>query len=221
MSLARSCGVVINGIDGLIVDIEAYLAQGLPAMNIVGLGDTAVGEARDRVRAAIQNSGLPWPAERRITIGLSPASVRKNGASLDLGIALAILTAQGAVVTDKNYAAVGELALDGRVSPVRGVLVAAAAVARADIPILLVPHSQVSEAQLVDALQVVGVSSLHDALAFLSGQEWEVPVQKPIPVPESFVPDMADVRGQHAARLGLEVAAAGGHHIAFLGSPMV
>ena len=87
MSLARSCGVVINGIDGLIVDIEAYLAQGLPGMTIVGLGDAAVGESRDRVRAAIQNSGLPWPSERRITIGLSPASVRKNGASLDLGIA--------------------------------------------------------------------------------------------------------------------------------------
>lgn len=221
MSLARSCGVVINGVDGLIVDIEAYLAQGLPGMTIVGLGDAAVGESRDRVRAAIQNSGLPWPAERRITIGLSPASVRKNGASLDLGIALAILAAHGAIDSDINYAALGELALDGRVSQVRGVLVAAAAVARANIPVLLVPHSQVSEAQLVDGLQVIGVSSLHDALAFLSGQEWDKPPHIPIPVTEPVVPDMADVRGQHAARLGLEVAAAGGHHIAFLGSPGV
>ena len=164
---------------------------------------------------------MPWPAERRITIGLSPASVRKNGASLDLGIALAILTAQGAVDTDKKYATVGELALDGRVSPVRGVLVAATAVAKANIPILLVPYTQVSEAQLVEGLEVVGVSSLQDALAYLSGQEREIPLQKSIPVPETFVPDMSDVRGQHAARLGLEVAAAGGHHIAFLGSPGV
>lgn len=221
MSLARSCGVVINGIDGLIVEIEAYLAQGLPGMTIVGLGDTAVGESRDRVRAAIQNSGLTWPAERRITIGLSPASVRKNGASLDLGIALAILTAQGAVDTDVEYAAVGELALDGRVSPIRGVLVAAAAALKANITTLLVPHSQVSEAQLVDGLTVIGVSSLHDALAFLRGQEWEVPHTATVTRIEPPAPDMADVRGQHAARLGLEIAAAGGHHIAFLGSPGV
>jgi len=91
MTLARACGVVINGVEGLVVDIEAYLSQGLPGMAIVGLPDTAVGEARDRVRAAVQNSELSWPSERRITVGLSPASVHKRGASLDLGIALSLL----------------------------------------------------------------------------------------------------------------------------------
>lgn len=221
MSLARTNGVVINGVTGLIVEIEAYLAQGLPGMTIVGLGDTAVGEARDRVRAAIQNSKLPWPAERRITIGLSPASVRKNGASLDLGIALAILTAQGAVNTEIEYASVGELALDGRVSPVRGVLVVAIAAFKAGITTLLVPNSQVSEAQLVEGLKVIGVCSLQDAIAYLAGEDWQPNEVQLKPAPVQAIPDMADVRGQHAARLGLEIAAAGGHHIAFLGSPGV
>lgn len=221
MTLARCRGVVVNGVEGLVVEIEAYLAQGLPGMNIVGLGDTAVGESRDRVRAAIHNSELPWPSERRITVGLSPASIHKKGASMDLGIALAILAAQGAVNEAPQLVAVGELALDGRVSPVRGVLVAAIVARKAGYDTLLVPHSQVAEAQLVPDLKVVGVSCLRDAIAYLHGEPFEVDASASLDVVPETVPDLADVRGQAIARQALEIAAAGGHHLAFLGSPGV
>jgi magnesium chelatase family protein len=221
MTLARATGVVVNGVDGLVVDIEAYLSQGLPAMTIVGLPDTAVGEARDRVRAAVLNSKLAWPTERRITVGLSPASVHKRGAALDLGIALAILAAHSQLPEMVNTIAVGELALDGKVRPVRGVLVAALCAYRNGYERLLVPHTQVAEAQLVPGLTVVGVSCLADAVTYLRGEPIEVPSVMPIEVVTPEIPDLSDVRGQSNARHALEIAAAGGHHLAFLGSPGV
>ena len=221
MTLARSRGIVITGIDGLVVEIEAYLAQGLPGMTIVGLADTAVGESRDRVRAAIQNSQLSWPSERRITVGLSPASVHKRGATLDLGIALAILAAQSVIPEPLECVAVGELTLDGRVNPVRGMLVAALAAHRAGFTTLLVPHIQVAEATLVPGLRVVGVSSLHDAVAFIRGEEIPDVVPASATPPVQVIPDLRDVRGQVLARHALEIAAAGGHHVAFLGTPGV
>jgi magnesium chelatase family protein len=221
MTLARACSVVINGVEGLVVDIEAYLSQGLPGMAIVGLPDTAVGEARDRVRAAVQNSELSWPAERRITVGLSPASVHKRGASLDLGIALSILSAHSQVPEMTKTIVVGELALDGQVRPVRGVLVAALCAYRRGYDTLIVPQSQVHEAQLVPELKVVGVKSLSDAVAFLRGEEIDNDAPISIEYSDEAIPDLRDVRGQTNARHALEVAAAGGHHLAFLGSPGV
>jgi magnesium chelatase family protein len=221
MTLARACGVVINGVEGLVVDIEAYLSQGLPGMTIVGLPDTAVGEARDRVRAAVQNSDLSWPAERRITVGLSPASVHKRGASLDLGIALSILSAHSQIPEMNKTIVMGELALDGNVRPVRGVLVAALCAYRRGYKTLLVPISQVNEAQLVPGLKVIGVKSLSDAVSFLRGEDFYTESPSPIEQDIEVIPDLSDVRGQPNARRALEVAAAGGHHLAFLGSPGV
>ena len=221
MTLARACGVVVNGVEGLVVDIEAYLSQGLPGMTIVGLPDTSVGESRDRVRAAVLNSKLAWPAERRITVGLSPASIHKRGAALDLGIALAILSAHSQVPEISNTIAVGELALDGQVRPVRGVLVAALAAYRRGYEKLIVPISQVSEAQLIPGITVIGVRTLLDAVAYLHGELLEVPQPQPLVNSAQIVPDLSDVRGQSNARHALEIAAAGGHHLAFLGSPGV
>ena len=221
MTLARACGVVVTGVEGLVVDIEAYLSQGLPGMTIVGLPDTAVGEARDRVRAAVLNSQLSWPSERRITVGLSPASVHKRGASLDLGIALAILSANAQIPEMTQTIAIGELALDGQVRPVRGVLVAALSAYRRGFKHLIVPLSQVSEAKLVPGIQVIGVRHLVDAVAHLRGEELELPESQVARVHEPNVPDLRDVRGQVTARHALEIAAAGGHHLAFLGSPGV
>ncbi len=175
MGLARCSGVVLNGVEGLVVEIEAFISQGLPGMNIVGLADTAVGESRDRVRAAISNSNLPWPGERKITIGLSPASLHKRGASLDLGIALAIMAANRKIPELVDTVVVGELALDGKVRPIRGVLVAALSAHHAGIKTLLVPFTQVSEANLVPGLTVVGVSSLNDAVAYATGVDFDLP----------------------------------------------
>jgi magnesium chelatase family protein len=221
MTLARACGVVINGVEGLVVDIEAYLSQGLPGMAIVGLPDTAVGEARDRVRAAVQNSELSWPSERRITVGLSPASVHKRGASLDLGIALSILSAHSQIPEMSKTIVIGELALDGQVRPVKGVLVAALCAYRRGYDTLIVPQSQVNEAQLVPDLKVVGVKSLSDAVAYLRGEEIDDLAPEPLEFTAETIPDLSEVRGQSNARRALEVAAAGGHHLAFLGSPGV
>ncbi|NBO26872.1 MAG: ATP-binding protein, partial [Actinobacteria bacterium] len=221
MTLARACGVVINGVEGLVVDIEAYLSQGLPGMTIVGLPDTAVGEARDRVRAAVQNSELSWPAERRITVGLSPASVHKRGASLDLGIALSILSAHSQIPEMTKTIVIGELALDGAVRPVRGVLVAALCAYRRGYDTLIVPHSQVNEAQLVPGLKVIGVKRLSDAVAYLRGEEIADYAVAPSECIDEPIPDLSEVRGQANARHALEIAAAGGHHLAFLGSPGV
>ena len=221
MTLAKAQGAIINGVSGLVVTIEAYLSQGLPGLTLVGLADTAVGESRDRVRAAIQNSNLPWPGERRITIGLSPASVHKRGAMLDLGIALAILAAHQQIPQRLDVAAIGELSLDGTVNEVRGVLVAALAARNAGIQILLLPHTQVAEAELVPGVHVVGVSSLTDAVAFFRGESFTVPgVEREVTIAQTPA-DLSDVRGQPDARLALEVAAAGGHHLAMVGSPGV
>lgn len=221
MTLARAKGVVINGVEGLLVDIEAYLSQGLPGMTIVGLPDTAVGEARDRVRAAVLNSNLNWPSERRITIGLSPASVHKRGAALDLGIALAIMCAHEQVPEFFDTVAIGELALDGQVRPVRGGLVAALTAQRSGVTRIIVPIEQVSEARLVPGLSVVGVRSLTDAVAVLRGEEINAPDAPLLHVESPTIPDLVDVRGQSEARYALEIAAAGGHHVAFLGMPGV
>jgi magnesium chelatase family protein len=229
MGLARCSGVVLNGVEGLVVEIEAFISQGLPGMNIVGLADTAVGESRDRVRAAISNSNLPWPGERKITIGLSPASLHKRGASLDLGIALAIMAANRKIPELVDTVVVGELALDGKVRPIRGVLVAALSAHHAGIKTLLVPFTQVSEANLVPGLTVVGVSSLNDAVAYATGVDFDLPdisvlenqTDSPAQFSELLVPDLSDVRGQPLARRALEIAAAGGHHIAMMGSPGV
>ena len=219
MSLARAQGVIIQGVSGLIVTIEAYLSQGLPGMSLVGLPDTSVGESRDRVRAAIQNSQLPWPAERRITVGLSPASVHKRGAMLDLGIALAILTAHKQIPERLDVVAIGELALDGSVRDVTGVIVATIAARQAGKEVILVPHQQVMQAMLVPGIQAIGVSSLQDAVSFLRGEPRDEAKSEPARDPEYHDLDLADVRGQQQARLALEIAAAGGHHIGMLGSP--
>ena len=161
-------------------------------------------------------------SERRITVGLSPAAIHKRGAGLDLGIALSILAAQGHVPVRDDLVTVGELALDGSVRPVRGVLVAALAAARAGFAAIAVPAAQVAEARLVPDIEVVGIATLAQAAGWLRGEDQPAPdagvVQAP---PTAPVPDLSDVRGQLVARAALEVAAAGGHHVAFVGSPGV
>ena len=225
MGLARARSVVLTGVQGMLVEIEAYISAGLPSMNIVGLGDTAVAEARDRVRAAVSNSKLSWPSERKITVGLSPASQHKKGSGLDLGIALAILAANGEVPEATDLIVVGELALDGKVRPTPGVLVAALTAYQLGFTKIMVPINQLTEAQLVPDLAVIGVSCLRDATAYLKGEEFTPSTQNDPttqnPQSEFAQLDLSDVRGQPMARRALEIAAAGGHHLALMGSPGV
>src|SRR6266545_1490024 len=171
MALARTRAVTLTGITGVLVEVEADLGNGLPGFTIVGLPDASLNESRDRVRAAIINSGERWP-QRRITVGLSPASVQKRGSGFDLAVASAVLAAAGAVPYDQiaGLVLIGELGLDGRVCGVRGVLPSVLAIAAAGWCRVVVPESNLTEARLVPDVSVIGVRSLSQLLALLRGE---------------------------------------------------
>ena len=220
MPLARVLSVALIGLDGHVVEVEADLAQGLPALTVIGLPDAALAEARDRIRAAIVNSGESWP-QRRITLALSPAALPKRGSSFDLAMAAAVLAANEVVPSGPLAGRVllGELGLDGRVRAVRGVLPALLTAQRAGLRRAIVPGANVAEARLLPDLDVTSVATLRDLVLLLRGQDHdtgETPVE---PVPEAAGPDMVDVAGQVVGRTAMEVAAAGGHHVYLLGPP--
>ncbi len=220
MALARAYAIALVGLTGHLVEVEADLAQGLPGLTVIGLPDAALAEARDRVRAAIVNTGHVWP-QRRITLALSPAWLPKRGSGFDLALAASVLAAQGVVPPAALLGRVllGELGIDGRVRPVRGVLPAAVTTRDARIERLVVPLDNLSEARLLPGLTARGVGSLGDLVALLTGQDYDEtvpPVTERLPV---VPPDLADVVGQVAGRTAVEVAAAGGHHALLLGPP--
>lgn len=226
--LGRAMGVVVLGVDGHVVEVEAHVYQAVVAFTVVGQADKAVGEARDRARSALLNSGLPWPT-LRITIGLSPAWLPKRGPILDLPIALAIAASQGALPAQALAGSVfvGELGLDGRLRPVRGVLVAALAARSSGVRALVVPAANLAEAELVPGIDVAGFHTLAGLAAALRDEpppEVELAAAHDAaslaaPPPSDVVPDLRDVRGQQPARAALELAAAGGHHVAMSGPP--
>ena len=220
MALARAWAVALVGLDGALVEVEADLAQGLPGLTVTGLPDTALSEARDRVRAAVVNSGEEWPS-KRITLGLSPASLPKRGSGFDLALAAAVLAAAGVVPPAALHDRVllGELGLDGQVRGVRGVLPSVLVARGAGVRRLVVPRANLAEARLLPDVEAVGVATLRELLALLRGQE--VP-DHAVPaglVDDPLLPDLADVAGQPAGRTAVEVAAAGGHHLFLLGPP--
>ncbi|SCK33754.1 YifB family Mg chelatase-like AAA ATPase [Streptomyces sp. WMMB 322] len=247
MGFARTCSVALVGVEGVVVEIQADLEPGVATFTLVGLPDKSLTESRDRVRAAVVNAGAEWP-QKKLTVGLSPASVPKSGSGFDLGVACAVLGAAERI--DPRSVAgllmLGELGLDGRVRPVRGVLPAVLAAADAGHRQVVVPEEAVPEASLVPDVSVLGVRSLRQLIALLNDEP--VPEEEPpegLPVDEPAgdrglsvlsLPgqgwaapgaarraerplDMADVAGQHTARRALEVAAAGRHHIFFKGPP--
>ena len=222
MPIAKAWSAALLGIDGRIIEIEADLGGGLSRVTLVGLPDAGLREAKDRVRSAIRNSGQPWP-DGKVTLGLSPANLPKVGSAYDLGIAAAILAAQGAVPATRLLGTVllGELALDGRIRPVRGILPGLLAARAAGYGRAVVPQDSLVEAALVDGIEVTGAPRLRDLVAWLQG-ELDLPAPSPpTPAPAPEVPDLADVVGQPEARWALEVAAAGGHHVLLTGPPGV
>jgi magnesium chelatase family protein len=227
MALARAWCVALAGITGRIVGVEADVGPGLPGFGLIGLPDAALNEARERVRAAVQNSGEAWP-KQKITVSMSPADLHKRGGGFDLVLALVVLAAAGALPDGALARSVvlGELGLDGSVRGVPGVLPCVAAAGRAGFTSVLVPAANVAEAQLVEGVGVSGVRSLRHALALLRGDvfpdtidEAPVPAAEPTRTWPAPTLDLADVRGQYEARRALEVAAAGGHHLFLHGSP--
>ncbi|MBW3568482.1 MAG: ATP-binding protein [Proteobacteria bacterium] len=220
MALARIFSRARLGITAPAVEVEVHLSGGLPAFNIVGLPEAAVKESRDRVRSAIINSQFEFPA-RRITVNLAPADLPKEGGRFDLPIALGILAAGGQVPGDvlERFEFVGELALDGSVRTVRGVLSAAMAARRAERDLVL-PHGNGAEGALVDGMDIFEAKSLLAVAAHLQGGEslYKVP-RSELPASPQESPDLAEVRGQSRARRALEIAAAGGHSLLFIGPP--
>ncbi|ALG13022.1 YifB family Mg chelatase-like AAA ATPase [Kibdelosporangium phytohabitans] len=221
MPLAQAWSVALFGMDGRMVEIEADIGGGTPKMVIVGLPDAALNEAKDRVHAAIRNSGEEWP-RRQITIGLSPAAVRKAGSGYDLALACVVLAAAGAVPEEpvRTTVMIGELALDGRIRDVRGILPCLLAARRAGVKRAIVPISALPEAALVTGMDIFGASELRTVLAWLRGDEDALTIPGPYGSPSrEDQPDLADVVGQPEARWALEVAAAGGHHLLLVGPP--
>ncbi|CAM4228050.1 YifB family Mg chelatase-like AAA ATPase [Deinococcus marmoris] len=218
--LARARSVALIGVDAVAVEVEVDVSPGLPAFTVVGLPDQAVSEARERVRAAIRNAGLPFPAAR-ITVNLAPADLRKEGPLYDLPIALGVLAAQDLLPARAldGLLCAGELALDGSLRPIAGAVNLALLASSLSLPALL-PEGNAREAALIDGLTVYGARTLLEAVAHLSGRT-ELPVT---PAPEAeddsgLHLDLADLKGQAAARRALEVSLAGGHNLLLVGSP--
>ncbi|MFV2028824.1 YifB family Mg chelatase-like AAA ATPase [Neisseria sp. S1] len=222
MSLAVIYSRALSGMQAPLVEVEAHLANGLPAFNIVGLPDTEVKESRDRVRAAILQSGFDFPA-KKITVNLAPADLPKESGRFDLPIALGILAASGQIVADQldKYEFAGELALSGVLRPVRGALAMAWQGMQAGRAFVL-PQENATQAAVMREITVFGAGSLAEVAAHLNGiapLQQNVPVIKEMPSEALALPDLQDVKGQYTARLALEIAAAGGHSLLMVGPP--
>ena len=231
MSSATTLAVALNGLAGSIIEVEAHCANGLPAFVLVGLADTAIKEARERVRAAINAVGISW-AERRVTVNLSPADIPKTGTGFDLALAVALLSAGGYInpALARGIVHIGELSLDGFLRPVRGVLPAVNAAVAAGYNTVIVPTQCADEARLVPAAQVIGASNLAQVLRYYGNHQVALPrghkVNQTSPAPsaqsqasQASELDLSQVVGQSEARYALEVAAAGGHHMLMIGPP--
>jgi len=219
--LARATTFAIDGLEPRRVWVEVDVRPGLPSFAVVGLADAAVRESRERVRAALLNSGFEFPL-RRIVANLAPAHLRKVGPGFDLALALALLAASGQVSAGAldRVAVAGELSLSGELRSVRGILAVAEGARRAGLEQLIVARERAAEAALVEGLRVAGVRSLREAAAILAGAEAPpVPAAVSATAAPSELPDLADVRGQHGPLLALQVAAAGGHNLFFQGAP--
>ena len=217
----RAVGVTVLGVGGHLVTVEAYVGRGLPSLTLTGLPGAAVQDARDRIRPAVESSGLQWPL-RRTVVNLSPGDLRKEGPGLDLPVAVSVLsaTAQVPARAVAGWAFAGELSLQGELVATPGVLSVAIASARAGLAGVIVPAGNALEAAQVDGLRVVGAASLSEVVGCLRGT-WEPPEAPVAPPPEAAQSsvDLSEIRGQSPARRALEVAAAGGHNVFLVGPP--
>jgi magnesium chelatase family protein len=222
--LARVRSGALVGVDAVIVEVEVDMALGLPFFNVVGLPEGAVRESKVRVLSALKNCGYPLP-QKRITVNLAPADLKKEGATFDLPIALGVLAAAGHLARDclGPWLCGGELSLDGEVKPIRGVLPLALAARDGGFRGVVVPRANAAEAALVDRIEVIAVETVLEAVHHLDGAAplaaYDRAAPRPPPPPRESPVDLAEVRGQGEVKAALEVAAAGGHHVLMCGPP--
>jgi magnesium chelatase family protein len=222
--LAKIKSSAVVGVDALPVTVEVDISYGLPAFSTVGLAEGAVRESRERVKAAIKNSGYDFP-NRRITVNLAPADVKKEGAGYDLPMALGILTASEILRSEKleNYGVIGELSLDGSIRPAKGILPMALAAQNAGLEGILVPIANAEEAAVVAGIKIIGVKTLYEAVEFLVGIRELPPTTIDLRTifqnNANYAVDFDEVKGQEHVKRAMEIAAAGGHNILMKGPP--
>jgi magnesium chelatase family protein len=222
MALARTLGVALSGVAGHLVEIEADVSGGIPGLSFTGLADKSVVESRDRIRAAMANSGVAWP-NNKVTLALLPADVPKVGSRFDLAMAVALLSAAGGVPAElpSDTVWLAELGLDGRLRPVRGVLPSILTAKRAGVSRAIVARGNAAEAALVDGVDVRAARDLKQIIEWLRGEGSAPPCADTDSVDDGpqAVGDLAEVAGQSPAKRALEVSAAGNHHLYLVGAP--
>ncbi|MDY6862172.1 MAG: YifB family Mg chelatase-like AAA ATPase [Thermodesulfobacteriota bacterium] len=222
--LAKVLSAGILGVDAYLVEVEADISPGLPAMSIVGLPEGAVRESKDRVKSAIKNSGYEFPP-RRITINMAPADIKKEGTSYDLPIALSILYANNTIKNERinQYMIVGELSLDGRIKSIPGPLPISLTARNKNLKGLILPEENAKEAAIVKGIEILGMEHLHQIIGFFSGEYNPKPVsvdlEKLFSETRSYNLDLNEVKGQEHGKRAIEIAAGGGHNILMIGPP--